>query len=148
MRKMIKIGKKHFKYLCIFLLATNLCSIILGFLHYIIGLNIVVGTLFSILIVVSWFLDISLLIFTDYKIVKSNPVGKRINRLGYGFLVVQIIAILFLVGGLFLLHANWFSPLLQYLLIFVGFFSFFVYGAIFSYFNIQALDNREVWKFE
>ncbi|TFF99293.1 MAG: hypothetical protein EU542_09170 [Promethearchaeota archaeon] len=144
----MKIGKKYIKYLCIFLLVTNLCSILLAIFHYFIGLNIVVGTLFSILIVISWFLNILLIIFTDYKIVKSSTTGKRINRLGYGFLAVQIIAIFLLVGGLFLLNASWFTPLLQYSLILIGFLSFFIYGAIFSYFNIKALDNREVWKFE
>lgn len=144
----MKIRKKQVKFLCIFLLITNLSSIVLAILHYFIGLNIVVGTIFSILIVVSWFLNIVLIIFTDYKIVKSSPEGKRINRLGYGFLAVQIVAILLLVGGLFLLNANWFTPLLQYSLILVGFLSFFAYGAIFSYFNLNALEIREVWKIE
>jgi len=144
----MKIGQKYVKYLCILLFAMNLISILFGILHYFIGLNIVVGTLYSILIVICWFLNISLIIITDYKVVKSRPIGKRINRLGFGFLAVQIVAIFLLVGGLFLLNASWFTPLLQYSLILIGFLSFFAYGAIFSYFNIKALEVREVWKFE
>jgi len=142
------IRKKYVKYLCMILLIMNLLSVLLSILHYFIGLNIIIGSLFSILIVVSWFLNIALIIFTEYKVVKSSPTGKKINRLGYGFLAVQIVAILLLVGGLFLLNASWFTPLLQYSLILIGFFSFFVYGAIFSYFNLKALDLREVWKIE
>jgi len=144
----MKIGREQIKYVCMILLGANITSIILGILHYIIGLNIVVGTIFSILIVLAWFLNVALIIFNDYKVVKSNSIVKRINRLGYGFLSVQIIAIFFLVGGLFLLNANWFSPALQYSLIWIGFFSFFVYASLFSYLNIKALDNREVWKIE
>ncbi|MHA1355474.1 MAG: hypothetical protein ACTSR1_09910 [Candidatus Heimdallarchaeota archaeon] len=144
----MKIGREQVKYVCMILLGANIASIILGILHYIIGLNVVVGTIFSILIVLVWLLNVTLIIFNDYKIVKNSPIGKRINRLGYGFLGVQIFAIFFLVGGLFLLNANWFSPALQYSLIWIGFFSFFVYGSLFSYLNIKALDNREVWKIE
>lgn len=144
----MKSGIEQIKYACIILLGLNLASIILGTLHYIIGLNIIIGTIFSIFIVLSWFLDIALIIFDDYKINKKNAIGKRINRLGYGFLGVQIIAIFFLIGGLFLLNANWFSPVFQYSLIWIGFFSFFIYASLFSYLNIKAFDNREVWKIE
>jgi len=146
--KIMKIGKEQIKYLYIILFGANISSIILGILHYIIGLHIVIGTIFSIIIVLSWFLNNLLIIFNDFKIVKNNSAGRRLNRLGYGFLGVQIIAIFLLVGGLFLLNANWFSPLLQYSLIVIGFFSFFTYGSVFSYLNIKAIDNREVWKFE
>jgi len=146
--KIMKIGKEQIKYLYTILFGANISSIILGILHYIIGLHIVIGTIFSIIIVLSWFLNNLLIIFNDFKIVKNNSAGRRLNRLGYGFLGVQIIAIFLLVGGLFLLNANWFSPLLQYSLIVIGFFSFFTYGSVFSYLNIKAIDNREVWKFE
>jgi hypothetical protein len=146
--KIFKIGKEQVKYLCTVLFGANISSIILGILHYIIGLHIVIGIIFSIIIVLSWFLNNILIIFNDFKIVKNSPAGKRINRLGYGFLGVQIIAIFLLVGGLFFLNANWFSRLLQYSLIVIGFFSFFTYGSVFSYLNIKAVNNREVWKFE
>jgi hypothetical protein len=148
MIKIMKIRKEQVKYLCMILFGANISSIILGILHYIIGLNIIIGTIFSIIIVLTWFLNSILIILNDFKIVKNSPAGKRINYLGYGFIGVQIIAIFLLVGGLFLLNANWFSPLLQYTLIVIGFFSFFTYGTIFSYLNLKTVDNREVWKFE
>ena len=144
----MKIGKKQVKYLCMILCGTNISSIILGIIHYIIYLNIVIETIFSIIIVFSWFLNIILIIFNEFKINKSSSTGAKINLLGYGFIGVQIISIFFLIGGLFLLNANWFSPLLHYSLILLGFLSFFTYGAIFSYLSMKALDNREVWKFE
>jgi hypothetical protein len=144
----MRIQNKQIKYLCIIIFVANISSIILGVLHYFIGLNIIIGNIFSILIVISWFLNVGLIIFDEYKVDKSSILGKKINLLGYGFLFVHIIAILLLVGGLFLLNANWFSPLLQYSLILTGFISFFTYGAIFTYFNYKSLDSREVWKFE
>lgn len=144
----MKFGREQVKYICIILFGVNIASIILGILHYIIGLNIIIGTIFSILIVLAWFLNIALIVFDDYKVIKNSSIGKRINRLGYGFVGVQIIAVFFLIGGLFILNANWFSPALQYSLIWIGFFSFFVYASLFSYLNIKALENREVWKFE
>jgi hypothetical protein len=144
----MKFGREQVKYICIILFGANITSIILGILHYIIGLNIIIGTIFSILIVLAWFLNISLIIFDDYKVVKSSSIGKRINRFGYGFVGVQIIVVFSLVGGLFTLNADWFSPALQYSLIWIGFFSFFVYASLFSYLNLKALSNREVWKLE
>lgn len=148
MIKFMKITKIQVKYFCIITLGGNISSIILGILHYVIGLNIVIGTIFSTIIVLTWFLNTLLIIINDYKIVKSSHEGKRINYLGYGFIGVQIIAIFLLVGGLFILNANWFSPILRYSLIFIGFFSFFSYGTIFSYINLKAIDYREVWKLE
>jgi hypothetical protein len=144
----MKFGREQVKYICIILFGANITSIILGILHYIIGLNIIIGTIFSILIVLAWFLNISLIIFDDYKVVKSSSIGKRINRFGYGFVGVQIIVVFSLVGGLFTLNADWFSPALQYSLIWIGYFSFFVYASLFSYLNLKALSNREVWKLE
>jgi hypothetical protein len=144
----MKIRIKQVKYLCTIVFGANIASIILGFLHYVIGLNIVIGTIFSIIIVLSWFLNTVLIIFTDHKVVKSTPDGKRINYFGYGFLGVQIIAIFLLVGGLFILNANWFSPVFRYSLILIGFFSFFGYGSVFSYINLKSIGNREVWKLE
>lgn len=146
--KIMKIGKEQIKYLCMILFGANISSIVLGILHNVIGLHIVIGTIFSIIIVLSWILNSFLIIFSDFKIVKNSPKGKKMNRLGYGFLGIQIMAIFLLVGGLFLLNANWFSPLLHHSLILIGFFSFFIYGSVFSYLNIKAVDNREVWKFE
>ena len=144
----MKITKERVKYFCIITLGGNISSIILGILHYVIGLNIVIGTIFSTIIVLTWLLNTLLIIINDFKIVKSSHEGKRINYLGYGFIGVQIIAIFLLVGGLFILNANWFSPILRYSLIFIGFFSFFTYGTIFSYINLKTIDYREVWKLE
>ncbi|MBN2156238.1 MAG: hypothetical protein JW776_09355 [Candidatus Lokiarchaeota archaeon] len=144
----MKISKKMIKYLCIISFGANIALILMGIFHYFIGLNIVFGTSFSILIVLSWFLNIILIVYNDYKIVKSSLMGKKIHHLGYGFVGVNIIDIILLVAGLFLLNANWFSPILQYSLIIFGFFSFFIYGSIFSYLNLKSLDKREVWQFE
>ena len=139
----MKFGREQIKYMCIILFGANIASIILGILHYVIGLNIIIGTIFSILIVLVWFLNIALIVFDDYKVIKNSSIGKRINRFGYGFVGVQIIAVFFLVGGLFILNANWFSPALQYSLIWIGFFSFFAYASLFSYQNRLSLRRTE-----
>ncbi len=144
----MKIQKEQIKVYCIITLGMNIASIVLGLLHYIIGLNIVFGIMFSVILGIVWVLNIGLLILNDFKIVKSNPIGKKLNLLGYGFIGFQIIAIFTLAGGIFLLNADWTTPLVQYLLIGIGFFGYFIYGSIFSYINIKKVEIREVWKFE
>ena len=144
----MKIKKEQIKIYCIITLGMNIASIVLGLLHYIIGLNIVFGIMLSIILAIAWVLNIGLLILNDFKIVKSNPIGKKLNLLGYGFIGFQIIAIFTLAGGIFLLNADWTTPLVQYLLIGTGFFGYFIYGSLLSYINIKKVEIREVWKFE
>lgn len=144
----MKVQKKQVRVYFIITLGMNIASIILGLLHYLIGLNIIFGIIFSVILGITWFLNIVLLILNDYKVVKSNPIGKKLNLLGYGFIGFQIIAIFFLVGGIFFLNADWTTPFVQYLLIAIGFFGYFIYGSFFSYINIKKIEIREVWKFE
>lgn len=126
----------------------NLATIVLGIFHYIIGLNLIFGIIFSIIIFLAWLFNIFLIIIDEYVSVKETATGKRLNILGYGYLFFQIIAILLLVGGIFLFNASWFSPILQYALIWSGFFGLFFYGAIFSFLNYHSSQNKEVWKIE
>jgi len=69
MIKIMKIRKEQVKCLCMILFGANISSIILGILHYIIGLNIIIGTIFSIIIVLTWFLNSILIILNDFKII-------------------------------------------------------------------------------
>jgi len=126
----------------------NLATIILGILHYFIGLNAIFGVLFSTIIILAWLFNIFLIVLDEYKTVKGTTIAKRLNLMGYGYLSYQIIAIFLLVGGLFLLNANWFSPLLQFSLIFSGFFGLFIFGTLLSYYHYKSLQTREVWNIE
>ena len=128
--------------------ALNLGTLVLGIFHYMIGLNLIFGILFSVIIFLGWVFNICLIIIDDYLTDKGSAVGKRLNLLGYGYLFFQIIAILLLVGGLFLFNASWFSPILQYGLICSGFFGLFIFGAVFSFFNYRNSKYREGWKIE
>lgn len=126
----------------------NLATIVLGILHYIIGLNLVFGVAFSIIIFLAWIFNIFLIIIDEYMIAKESSIGKRLNMVGYGYLLFQIIAILLLVGGLFLYNASWFSPILQYALIWCGFFGLFIFGTLFSFLNYHNSKKNEVWNIE
>jgi hypothetical protein len=126
----------------------NIATVILGILHYFIGLNLVFGLFFSFLILFTWIFNLILIVIDEYKTVKNNSIGKRLNLLGYGYLFFHIIALILLVGGLFLKNADWFSSVLHYSLIFTGFFGLFIYGTLFSLINYKSFQNREVWNIE
>ena len=104
--------------------------------------------IFGIILVISWFLDIGLVLLDDFNLIKSTPTGKKLNRLSFGYIGFQMIALLCIVAGNFFVNADWMTPLIQYLLVFIGFFGFFLFGSILAYMNIKILNNREVWKFE
>jgi len=139
---------KYIKIYAEITIGLNISTIILGILHYFLGFILFYGLLLSIVILLAWLFNISLIVLDEYKTVKTTEMGKKLNLLSYGYLFFQIIAILLLVAGLFFLNANWFSPLLQFSLIFCGFFGLFIYGSIFSFINYKTLQNREVWKIE
>jgi len=126
----------------------NLASIITGTIYLIIGPEMIFGILFTIILVSSWFLNIGLIFFDDFFVVKSHPNGKIINRIGHGFLMMQIVAILFIVAGNFLMNAKWGTPAIWYLLISIGFFTTFAFGSILAYVNMKNIDIAEVWNFE
>ena len=90
-------------------LGMNIASLLMGIIYFIIGPEMIFGTLFTIILIISWFLDIGLIFLDDLFIMKEHPNGKQINRIGYGFLMVQILATFFFVGGNFLMNAQWAS---------------------------------------
>ena len=139
---------KHIKIYVAIIIGLNISTIILGILHNFFGLILFYGYMLSIVIVLTWILNISLIVLDEYKINKNTEMGKKLNLLSYGYIFFQIVAIVLLVAGLFFLNANWFSPILHFILILSGFFGFFVFGSIFSFVNLKSLQSREVWKIE
>ena len=144
----MRIKKNQMNYYFLITLGLNLTSIVMGILYFIIGPDLIFGFLFGIILVISWFLDIGLVLLDDFKLTKNNATGKILNRLGYSFAFFQIFGVFCMVGGLFLLNADWASPLVVYSLICISFFGFFLFGSILAYLNIKKLDIREVWNFE
>ncbi len=144
----MRIKKNQMNYYFLITLGLNLTSIVMGILYFVIGPDLIFGFLFSIILVISWFLDIGLVLLNDFKLAKNNATGKILNRLGYSFVIFQIFGAVCMVGGLFFLNADWTSPLVQYSLICIGFFGFFLFGSILAYLNIKKLDIREAWNFE
>jgi hypothetical protein len=144
----VRIQKREMNYYIKITLSMNVISIIMGILYFIVGSGLLFGIIFGIILVGSWLLDIGLIFIDDFTLKKGNKIGKAINRLGYAFIFYQIIAVLVLAGGLFLLNADWATPFIQYFLVFVGFFGFFILGTILSYANMKGLNRKEVWKFE
>lgn len=144
----MRIKKNQMNYYFLITLGLNLTSIVMGILYFVIGPDLIFGFLFSIILVISWFLDIGLVLLNDFKLAKNNATGKILNRLGYSFVIFQIFGAFCMVGGLFFLNADWTSPLVQYSLICISFFGFFLFGSILAYLNIKKLDIPEAWNFE
>ena len=144
----MRFQKHQMNYYSIITLGMNIVSIIMGIFYFVIGPDLIFGVLFGIILVISWFLDIGLVLLDDFNLIKSTPTGKKLNRLGFGYIGFQMIALFCIVAGIFLVNADWMTPLIQYLLVCIGFFGFFLFGSILAYMNIKILNNREVWKFE
>ncbi|MHA1491748.1 MAG: hypothetical protein ACTSRI_19095 [Promethearchaeota archaeon] len=144
----MKFQRNQLKYIFKTTLGMNFASIITGIIYLIIGPERIFGFLFTIILVSSWFLNIGLIFLDEFFVVKNHPNGKKINRIGYGFLMLQIIAILFLVAGNFLMNAQWGTQTIWYLLISIGFFTTFAFGSILAYANMKNIDILEVWNFE
>ncbi len=126
----------------------NCLTILLGLFYVILNVRYFLVMVFSFIVAISWILDILLVLIDDFKINKNNSLGKRLNLLGYVFMVVQLACVFLLVGGLFFLNAGWTSLIIQYTLIYLGFFSFFVFGMGLSLFNLVQLKKPEGWTFE
>lgn len=126
----------------------NLITIVLGILYSVIGAQYFLVVIFSFIIIVTWISDICLVLINDINVKKDTVVGKRINLLGYSLMLFQIFSVILLVAGLFLLNADWTSNIIQYTLIYLGFYGFFVFGLILSLLNLSKLQLSEVWKFE
>ncbi|MHA1843574.1 MAG: hypothetical protein ACTSWE_04845 [Promethearchaeota archaeon] len=126
----------------------NFLTILLGIFYVILGICYFLVLFYSFIIAISWILNIILVLIDDFRINKNNALGRRLNLLGYLFMVVQLICVFLLVGGLFLLNAAWTSKIVQYTLTYLGFFSFFVFGMVLSLFNLLQLKKPEGWTFE
>lgn len=144
----MRIKKKQMNNYFLITFGLNLATMVMGILYFVIGPDLIFGFLFGIILVISWFLDIGLVLLDDFKLAKNNATGKILNRLGYCFVFFQIFGAFCMVGGLFLLNADWTSALVHYSLIFISFFGFFLFGSILAYLNIKKLDIPEAWNFE
>ncbi len=131
-----------------FTFGLNFTTIILGIIYSFLAQQYILVIFFTFILIATWLCNICLILIDDFKLNKNTSIGKKLNLTGYLFLLIQIVSVFLLVGGLFLLNANWASLFFQYILIYLGFYSFFVFGIIFSLYNLFNLKHLEVWNFE
>ncbi|TXT60719.1 MAG: membrane protein of unknown function [Promethearchaeota archaeon] len=138
----MKFAKSNLQQINIFAFLLNIANIFSGILYIFIGLNTFLLFIFSGFLIIGWFTNVFLLLINDHKTAKNSKPGVLINILSYMYLIFQIIFILMIAGGLFLLNADWASKPIQYLLIYTGFFGYFIYGCIVSFLTINQLKRE------
>lgn len=138
----MKFVKSNLRQITIFAFLLNIANIFSGILYIFIGLNTFLLVIFSGFLIIGWFTNVFLLLINDHKTVLNSNHGVLINILSYMYLIFQIIFILMIAGGLFLLNADWASKLIQYLLIYTGFFGYFIYGCIVSFLTVNQLKRE------
>lgn len=136
-----RLNIKYFNILALFL---NLANISLGIIYIIIGLNSILLIFFSLFLILAWFVNILILLLNDHNFVRKSKHGTMVNIFSYLFLIFQFLFVLMIVGGLFLLNADWSSAVIQYSLIYTGFFGYFLFGGILSSLNLKQFKEREV----
>ena len=129
-------------------LGLNLITIGLGIVYSIIGTQYFLVIIFSFIIIATWISDMVLIMINDINVKKDTKIGRKIYILGYFLMLFQIFSVILLVAGLFLLNADWTSFIIQYTLIYLGFYGFFGFGLILSLLNLSKLKLTEAWKFE
>lgn len=144
----MKLQKKNFKNYSILTLGTNILSIFMGIIYFIVGAELIFGVFFEIILIITWCFDMSIVLLDENLLVKNNLIGKKINRFNYCFLSVQIISLLLIFGGNFLMNGQWGNTLIYYSLMGTGYFLLFIFGGYLAYLNVKGLNMREAWKIE
>ena len=72
----MRIKKKQMNNYFLITLGLNLTTMVMGILYFVIGPDLIFGFLFGIILVISWFLDIGLILLDDFKLAKNNATGK------------------------------------------------------------------------
>jgi len=142
----MKFREKRFKLLCEVLIILNILSAVSGALYFILATTTMIWlwNLFSIIWLATWILNIILIYTNNLLVIKSNRIGKKINRWGYYELIFIIISM-----GIFILN-NLTSaytasvPLTIHLFALLALIGMAVFGVILPYFDIQYITDRGV----
>jgi len=128
----------------------NLITSALGILYLIMPSPSILYDVFGVFMIFSWSLNLMLLYIIDKYLNKSSPIGKKINRHSYFFLITFIICILMIVFGIIFTNfiLSGFLAILGSLMIISGFFIIVSYGIYYSLLIFSSNDIREGWNFD
>jgi len=140
----LKFREKRFKLLCEVLIILNILSAVSGALYFILATTTMIWlwNLFSIIWLATWILNIIVIYTNNLLVIKSNRIGKKINRWGYYELIFIIISM-----GIFILN-NLTSaytasvPLTIHLFALLALIGMAVFGVILPYFDIQYITDK------
>jgi len=140
----LKFREKRFKLLCEVLIILNILSAVSGALYFILATTTMIWlwNLFSIIWLATWILNIIVIYTNNLLVIKSNRLGKKINRWGYYELIFIIISM-----GIFILN-NLISaytasvPLTINLFALLALIGMAIFGVILPYFDIQYITER------
>ncbi|MGV9171349.1 MAG: hypothetical protein ACOC44_13700 [Promethearchaeia archaeon] len=139
---------------CKIAVVLNLLTVCFGIAFQVISTYNIFFDVTGFLLVLSWIINLYLIYELDKNLVKTNKMGKIINRYTYYFLIFFIAAIfLILIGVLFqsiILRGDIFvlGTILYHVNISIGFIGIAALGIYLSILTLLNIDKREVFEIE
>ena len=127
----------------------DLFCIAFGILFILNPLYSILWDIFGVILVFTIFVNLLFIYFTLYK---KNILRVKTHFISYGFLLLIIIAVPFMMLGNLLLSVIYSNNVIDtvgaYLLLYLGYFGIFVYGFIFALFELKLLSNIDLYLFK
>lgn len=138
----MKFKEKRFKLLCEILIILNIFSAVSGALYFILATTTMIWLWVLFSIIITWILNIILIYANNLLVIKTNRIGKKINRWGYYELIFILISM-----GIFILNSLTAAytasvPLTIHLFARLALIGMAVFGVILPYFDIQYMTDR------
>ncbi|MFO8017394.1 MAG: hypothetical protein R6U96_02065 [Promethearchaeia archaeon] len=146
--------KTWFIRFCKSLVALNLLTLCFGIAFQVISTYNPFFDFAGILLILSWLMNLYLIYELDKTLVKTNKIGKIINRYSYYFIVFFIAAVFLIFMGVvfqsIILKGEFYmiGTILYHVNISVGLIGVAVLGIFFSILTLLTIDKREVFNFE
>lgn len=123
-------------------------AVAFGIIFFSIPVQILLYDFFGYMVIASFFIDIILLFFIEFKVNKVHEKAYKLQLMSYIFLVLIIIGTLLRIFGI--MFVNFFLGgiilFLASLMQISGFFIIHLFGIYFSLLIYENIDEKEVWK--
>lgn len=156
-------SKSFLHYCCKFSVFFNILTFVFGASYFIVSTYSVLLDLFGVILIFSWALNILILYLDDRFLVKTHPIGRKINHFTYYFIVFFIAGfILIVIGNFFLsiltegessffgltVDMYIFGTIVIYVDILIGLLGIAILGIYLAILTFSNLDSRGAFNFE
>lgn len=143
----------NFKNPAFLMIILNILILFFGFDYLLEFIYSIIWDIFGVILIATYIGNSFFIFITSKRVNKNDDLGRKINRIAYGYLILSIIALIFgMFVGNFLLSNSYSNTLggnwIYYILIFGGFFSIPAYGIFYSALIFYSSSNSELWNSE